>query len=179
MKFKKLSGALMASLMIHTAAVLLIGAYWVTKTPQPDDTITVAFLSEQAPPKQKMRKPAMAGRVSAIGTQPSPHGERRPPLAMRAVSNYQPTSVLEFSSKVARIEASDAHPSQISRHMVVPSSSNHSPKEHSGIYKSSREDTLISRCGYSRLSNSSPTQTAKRRRLSRYVFQERRRQSLP
>ena len=128
MKFKKLSGALIASLMIHTVIVLLVGTYWVTKTPQPDDTITVAFLSEQAPPKQKMRKPAMAGRVSAIGTQPSPPSARRPILPMRAVSNYQPTSVLEFSSKVARIEASDAQPSQISRHMVVPSSSNHSPK---------------------------------------------------
>ena len=105
MKFKKLSCALTASLMLHTAIVLLIGAYWVTKTPQPDDTITVAFLSEQAPPKQKMRKPAIAGRVSAIGTQPSPHAERRPPVAMKAVSNYQPTSVLEFSSKVARVDS--------------------------------------------------------------------------
>lgn len=105
MKFKKLSCALTASLMLHTAIVLLIGAYWVTKTPQPDDTITVAFLSEQAPPKQKMRKPAIAGRVSAIGTQPSPHEERRPPVAMKAVSNYQPTSVLEFSSKVARVDS--------------------------------------------------------------------------
>ena len=105
MKFKKLSCVLTASLMLHTAIVLLIGAYWVTKTPQPDDTITVAFLSEQAPPKQKMRKPAIAGRVSAIGTQPSPHAERRPPVAMKAVSNYQPTSVLEFSSKVARVDS--------------------------------------------------------------------------
>ena len=105
MKFKKLSCALTASLMLHTAIVLLIGAYWVTKTPQPDDTITVAFLSEQAPPKQKMRKPAIAGRVSAIGTQPSPHEERRPPVAIKAVSNYQPTSVLEFSSKVARVDS--------------------------------------------------------------------------
>ncbi len=105
MKFKKLSCALTASLMLHTAIVLLIGAYWVTKTPQPDDTITVAFLSEQAPPKQKMRKPAIAGRVSAIGTQPSPHAERRPPVAMKAVSNYQPSSVLQFSSKAVRIDS--------------------------------------------------------------------------
>ena len=57
--------------------------------------------------------------VQAIGAQPSPPSARRPILPMRAVSNYQPTSVLEFSSKVARIEASDAQPSQISRHMVV------------------------------------------------------------
>ena len=33
MKFKKLSCALTASLMLHTAIVLLIGAYWVTKNP--------------------------------------------------------------------------------------------------------------------------------------------------
>ena len=36
MKCKKLSGALLASLMIHTAIALLAGGYWVTKTPQPE-----------------------------------------------------------------------------------------------------------------------------------------------
>ena len=46
MKFKKLSGALMASLMIHTAAVLLIGGYWVTKTPQRNDSMSIEILSQ-------------------------------------------------------------------------------------------------------------------------------------
>lgn len=148
MKFKKLSCALMASLMIHTAIVLLAGAFWVTKTPQLNDLMSAEILSPILPPQPKARKaltlrePAPQkiiqvkvavprrglAMVEAIGAQPPPHGERRPPLAKRVVSNYQPTSVLEFSSKVARIEASDADPSQIRRHMVVPSSSNYSPR---------------------------------------------------
>ena len=134
MKFKKLSGALMASLMIHTAIALLAGAYWVTKTPQPDDSVSIELLSPISPPPRtivQVKVPyssKLPRIVSAIGAQPSPPSARRPILPMRAVSNYQPTSVLEFSSKVAHIEASDAQPSQISRHMVVPSSSNHSPK---------------------------------------------------
>ena len=122
MKFKKLSGALMASLMIHTAAVLLIGGYWVTKTPQRNDSMSIEILSPISPPQRRalMRPESMPQKivqvkvtfprgglamVEAIGAHPSPHGERRPPLAMRAVSNYQPTSVLEFSSKVARIDS--------------------------------------------------------------------------
>ena len=105
MKFRKLSSALLASLMIHTAVVLLIGAYWVTKTPQPYDSISVAFLSEMDPPKPKIRKPAMAGRNSAIGMHPSPPAARPPMLANQANSNYQPTSVLEFSSKVVRVDS--------------------------------------------------------------------------
>ena len=125
MKFKKLSSALMASLMIHTAVVLLIGAYWVTKSPQPNNSMSIEILSPISPPKPKTRKAEMLpastpqniihvkvavprrglAMVDAIGAQPSSPGESRPPLAMRAVSNYQPTSVLEFSSKVARVDS--------------------------------------------------------------------------
>lgn len=153
MKFRKLAGALTASLMIHTAIVLLAGAFWVTKTPQlndlmGNDLMSTEILSPILPPQPKARK-ALTLResapqkiievkvsvprrglamVDAIGAQPPPYLERRPPLAKRVVSNYQPTSVLEFSSKVARIEASDADPSHIRRHLVVPSSSNYSPR---------------------------------------------------
>ncbi len=125
MKFKKLSGALLASLMIHTVIVMLVGAYWVTKTPQPNDSMSIELLSPFLPPRPKTRKANMLpestpqkiiqvkvsvprrglAMVDAIGAQPPPHGERRPPLAKRVVSNYQPTSVLEFSSKVARIDS--------------------------------------------------------------------------
>ena len=125
MKFKKLSCALTASLMLHTAIVLLIGAYWVTKTPQPDDTLSIEFLSPFPPPKPKTRKAEMLpastpqktiqvkvavprrglAMVEAIGAQPSPPSARRPMLPMKAVSNYQPSSVLQFSSKAARIDS--------------------------------------------------------------------------
>ena len=125
MKFKKLSCALTASLMLHTAIVLLIGAYWVTKTPQPDDTLSIEFLSPFPPPKPKTRKAEMLpastpqktiqvkvavprrglAMVEAIGAQPSPPSARRPILPMKAVSNYQPSSVLQFSSKAARIDS--------------------------------------------------------------------------
>ena len=111
MKFKKLSGALMASLMIHTAIALLAGAYWVTKTPQPDDSVSIELLSPISPPPRTVvevkvpissKSPRM---VSAIGAQPSPPSARRPIQQMQAVSHYQPSSVLEFSSKVVRIDS--------------------------------------------------------------------------
>ena len=128
MKYKKLSGALMASLMIHTAIVLLAGAFWVTKTPQLDDSTIVAFMSKMDPPKPRIRGLVMAHMISAIGEQPSPRSARRPILPMQAVSHYQPTSVMEFSSPAVRMEATDAESSQIRRHMVVPSASNYSPR---------------------------------------------------
>ena len=68
MKFKKLSCALTASLMLHTAIVLLIGAYWVTKTPLPNDSMSIKFLSPFPPPKPKTRK-GLTMR-EAIGAQP-------------------------------------------------------------------------------------------------------------
>ena len=122
MKFKKLSGALMASLMIHTAAVLLIGAYWVTKTPQRNDSLSIEILSPISPPQRRaLMQPESTPQkivqvkvtfprgglamVQAIGAQPSPPSARRPILPMRAVSNYQPSSVLESSSKVVRIDS--------------------------------------------------------------------------
>ena len=125
MKFKKLSGALMASLMTHTAIVLLIGAYWVTKSPQPNNSMSIEILSPISPPKPKTRKAEMLpastpqniiqvkvavprrglAMVEAIGAQPSPPSSRRPILPMKAVSNYQPSSVLQFSSKAVRIDS--------------------------------------------------------------------------
>ena len=111
MKFKKLSGALLASLMIHTAIALLAGAYWVTKTPQPDDSVSIELLSPISPPPRtvvQVKVPISSKLpriVNAIGAQPSPPSARRPIQQMQAVSHYQPTSVLQFSSKVARIDS--------------------------------------------------------------------------
>ena len=53
MKFKKLSGALLASLMIHTAIALLAGGYWVTKTPQRNDSLSIEILSPISPPQPR------------------------------------------------------------------------------------------------------------------------------
>ena len=64
MKFKKLSCALTASLMIHTAVVLLAGAFWVTKTPQLNDLMSAEILSPILPPQPKARK-ALTLRESA------------------------------------------------------------------------------------------------------------------
>ena len=125
MKFKKLSVALLASLMTHTAIVLLFGAYWVTKTPQPNDSMSIKFLSPFPPPKPKTRIAEMLPAFTpkkiihvkvavprgglamedAIGAQPSPPSARRPILPMKPVPNYQPSSVLEFSSKAVRIDS--------------------------------------------------------------------------
>ena len=111
MKFKKLSGALLASLMIHTAIVLLFGAYWVTKTPQADDSVSIELLSPISPPNPKQKriiqvKIAIPSRglaiVDAIGAPPA---ARKPSLPMRAVSNFQASSVLEFSSKAVRADS--------------------------------------------------------------------------
>ena len=116
MKFKKLSGALMASLMIHTAIALLAGAYWVTKTPQPDDSVSIELLSPISPPPRtivQVKVPyssKLPRIVSAIGAQPSPPSARRPIQQMQAVSHYQPSSVLEFSSKVLRVDSVIAAP---------------------------------------------------------------------
>ena len=122
MKFKKLSGALLASLMIHTAIALLAGGYWVTKTPQPDDSLSIEILSPISPPQPRaLMQPESTPQkivqvkvtfprgglamVQAIGAQPSPPSARRPIQQMQAVSHYQPSSVLEFSSKMLRIDS--------------------------------------------------------------------------
>ena len=96
MKFKKLTGALMASLMIHTAAVLLIGAYWVTITPQRNDSMSIEILSPISPPQRRvlMRSESTPQKIVQVKVTVPRRG-----LAMVNAIGVQPSQSTIFAAK--------------------------------------------------------------------------------
>ena len=59
MSAKKTSGALMTSLILHGVAVLILGVYLVTQTPQFKDLVGAEVLNPREPPKPQVRKPVI------------------------------------------------------------------------------------------------------------------------
>ena len=63
MSAKKTSSALMTSMILHGAAVLILGVFLVTQTPQFRDLVSAEVLNPPEPPKPTVRKPPVVERI--------------------------------------------------------------------------------------------------------------------
>ena len=59
MRIKRLSSALVVSVVCHIVVVIIAGFYWVTQTQQFKDLIGVEVFQAKEPPKPKVRKPVV------------------------------------------------------------------------------------------------------------------------
>ena len=109
MSVKKTSGALMTSLILHGVAVLILGVYLVTLTPQFKDLVGAQVLNPQDPPKPRIRKPVVKQIkptpiidntvvVEQVQVQP-----RVTTAAVVRTTEFQPQTVLEFSNKPIKL----------------------------------------------------------------------------
>ena len=105
MSAKKTSGALMTSLVLHGVAVLILGVYLVTQTPQFKDLVGAEVLNPREPPKPQVRKPVIRQIKPTILTNDTVVVEQvqvQPRVTTAAVvrtSTIEPQTVLEFSNK--------------------------------------------------------------------------------
>ncbi len=109
MSAKKTSGALMTSLILHGVAVLILGVYLVTQTPQFKDLVGAEVLNPREPPKPQVRKPVIRQIKPTILTNDTVVVEQvqvQPRVTTAAVvrtSTIEPQTVLEFSNKVVKL----------------------------------------------------------------------------
>ena len=59
MRIKRLSGALVLSIVCHFIVAVIVGLHWVTQTQQFKDLIGVEVLQPKEPPKPKVRRPVV------------------------------------------------------------------------------------------------------------------------
>ncbi len=109
MSAKKTSGALMTSLILHGVAVLILGVYLVTQTPQFKDLVGAQVLELPEPPKPQVRKPVIKQIKPNIPTDNTVVVEQvqvQPRVTTTAVvrtKSLEPQTVLEFSNKVVKL----------------------------------------------------------------------------
>ena len=112
MSAKKTSRALMTSIILHGVAVLILGVYLVTQTPQFKDLVGAQVLVSPDPPKPKVRKLVIkpikpiilmdnAVVVEQVQVQP-----RVTTAAVVRTTTFEPQTVLEFSNKVVKLDQS-------------------------------------------------------------------------
>jgi len=110
MSAKKTSRALMTSIILHGVAVLIIGVYLVTQTPQFKDLVGAQVLEPSEPPKPKVRKQVIKPVNPATLTDNTLVVEQvqvQPRVTTAAVvrtSTIEPQTVLEFSNKVVKLD---------------------------------------------------------------------------
>jgi hypothetical protein len=111
MSTKRTSGALMTSLVIHGIIVFVAGLYFVSQTQQFKDLVGAEVLKAKDPPKPRVRKPVVKPIIKP--TVPTENTvivepvqvQPRVTTAIVRTTTVQPTTVLEFSNKVVRIDA--------------------------------------------------------------------------
>ena len=109
MSAKKTSGALMTSLILHGVAVLILGVYLVTQTPQFKDLVGAQVLDPPDPPKPQVRRPVIKQIKPTIPTDNTVVVEQvqvQPRVTTAAVvrtTTFEPQTVLEFSNKVVKL----------------------------------------------------------------------------
>ena len=111
MSAKKTSGAFMTSLVIHLVIAFVASLYLVSQTQQFKDLVGADVLKAKDPPKPKVRKPVVKPvikpRVPTTNTVVVEQVQIQPRVttAFVARTNFEPTSVLEFSNKVVKVDA--------------------------------------------------------------------------
>ena len=111
MRAKRTSSAFMTSLGLHAVAVLLVGIYLITQTPQFQEFIGAEILEPIKPKKPTVRNPVIKKNFKPIvPTQSTVVVEtvEVQPRVTTVFSNrdsYQPRTVLEFSNQIVKVNA--------------------------------------------------------------------------
>ena len=113
MNAKRVSGALIASLVIHGLIMLIGSTVYITQTVQFKDAVSVEFLSPKKSPLPQVRKPLVKYAVKPVvpidrsflveQSQVQPRVTTH--ATVRPAPSVQPQTVLEFSNKVAKLDA--------------------------------------------------------------------------
>ena len=67
MRIKRLSSALVISVVCHFIVAVIVGLHWVTQTQPFKDLIGAEVLQSKEPPKPKVRKPVVKPVIKPIG----------------------------------------------------------------------------------------------------------------
>ena len=109
MSAKKTSSALITSLIIHGVAVLILGVYLVTQTPQFKDLVGAQILNPPDPPKPTVRKqpfkqikPSILTDDTVVNVQVQVQ-PRVTTAAVVRTTTFEPQTVLEFSNRPIRL----------------------------------------------------------------------------
>jgi Ca-activated chloride channel family protein len=113
MNAKKISGALIGSLMIHGIIMLIASIFYVTQTAHFKDAVSVEFLSLKKSPLPQVRKPLAKFVVKPIIPIDRPFLVAQSQVQPRIMTHssahpapsIQPQTVLEFSNKVVKLDA--------------------------------------------------------------------------
>ena len=112
MSVKRMSGALMTSIMLHVAIVIVAGFYLVTKTQKFKDLVGAEVLQTKEAPKPKVRKPIIKPVIKpTLPTQNTVVVEQvqvQPRVTTALVAkttDFQPQTVLEFSNHPVKVDA--------------------------------------------------------------------------
>ena len=141
MSAKKTSRALMTSIILHGVAVLIIGLYLVTQTPQFKDLVGAQVLVSPEPPKPKVRKQVIKPMKPATLTDNTLVVEQvqvQPRVTTAAVvrtTTFEPQTVLEFSNKVVKLDQSMTPkvPKVISPNATLPQVTTHADLPESDV----------------------------------------------
>jgi hypothetical protein len=138
MNAKRISGALMVSLVIHAVLLLIASTFHITRTERLKDVVNVQILPPTKPPRPIVRGGRMAKYIAKyMVVKPTISADRsfvmgqvqvQPRITTHAVvrpaSSVHPQTVLEFSSKVVKLDS--AIPPQLNPpNGVRPASSVH------------------------------------------------------
>ena len=110
MAAKKTSRALMTSIILHGVAVLILGVYLVTQTPQFKDLVGAQVLESPEPPKPQVRKQVLKKIKPAVpmdNTVVVNQVQVQPRVTTAAVvrtTTFEPQTVLEFSNRVVKLD---------------------------------------------------------------------------
>ena len=110
MRRKITSGALIISLVLHVAIAIIAGLYLLTQTEQFRDLMGIEILYPKEPPKPKVGrkfvvkpivKPTVPRQNTIVG---QIQVQRRVTTIFSRVSNFQPQTVLEFSTQTVKVK---------------------------------------------------------------------------
>ena len=119
MNVKRVSGALIVSLMIHGIIMLIASTFYITQTEKFKEVVSVEILPPTKPPRPSVRgggvarhiakymvaKPTIAADRSLVTEQVQTQPRSTTVEVARPTSSIQPQTVLEFSNKVVKLDA--------------------------------------------------------------------------
>ena len=140
MSIKRISGALIVSLVIHCIIMLIAGAVHITQTERLREIVSVEIFPPIKPPLPSVRggsmarhiakymvaKPTIAADRSLVTEQVQTQPRSTTAEVARPASSIQPQTVLEFSNKVVKLDS--AIPLQLNPPNDIPSASSGPPQ---------------------------------------------------
>ena len=115
MNAKRISAALMVSLVIHAVLLLIASTFHITRTERLKDVVSVEILPPTKPPRPQVRgggmakyivvKPTIAADRSVVTEQVQTQPRITTHAVVRPASSVHPQTVLEFSNKVVKLDS--------------------------------------------------------------------------